>query len=104
MAPGSKAFVPCRSLGYVSNHVPLRVRYIKSRKENLIVTCVGKSFHTYGISHFGLLSVSGPHPDDISCMTTDAFHVYTACENVIYAWRRGCELKHTYRYILKILK
>ncbi|KAF7281628.1 hypothetical protein GWI33_004488 [Rhynchophorus ferrugineus] len=97
MAPGSKAFLPCRSLGYVANHIPLRVRYIKSRKENLIVTCVGKSFHTYGISHFGLLSVSGLHNEDISCMTTDAFHVYTACENVIYAWRRGCELKHTYR-------
>lgn len=97
MAPGSKAFLPCRSLGYVSNHIPLRVRYIKSRQENLIVTCVGKSFHTYGISHFGLLSVSGLHPGDITCITTDAFHVYTACENIIYAWRRGTELKHTYR-------
>lgn len=97
MAPASKVFLPCRSLGYVSNHIPLRVRYIKSRKENLIVTCVGKSFHTYGISHFGLLSVSGLHPGDITCMTSDAYHVYTACDNVIYAWRRGTELKHTYR-------
>ncbi|XP_066252400.1 WD repeat-containing protein 36 [Euwallacea similis] len=97
MFPASKIFLPCRNLGYVSNHIPLGVRYIKSRKENLIVTCVGKSFHTYGISHFGLLSVSGLHPEDITCMTTDAFHVYTACANVIYAWRRGTELKHTYR-------
>ncbi|XP_050316209.1 WD repeat-containing protein 36 [Anthonomus grandis grandis] len=97
MSSGSKAFLPCRSLGYVSNHIPLRVRYIKSRKENLIVTCVGKSFHTYGISHFGLLSVSGLHPEEITCMTTDAYHVYTACSNVIYAWRRGTELKHTYK-------
>ncbi|KAJ8984723.1 hypothetical protein NQ317_004987 [Molorchus minor] len=97
MPQASKIFLPCRSLGYVSNHVPLQVRYIKSRKEHLIVTCVGKSFHTYGISHFGLLSVSGLHPEDISCMTADAYHVYTACENVIYAWRRGSELKHEYR-------
>lgn len=97
MTQGSKIFLPCRSLGYVSNHIPLQVRYIKSRKENLILTCVGKSFHTYGISHFGLLSVSGLHPGDISCMTSDAYHVYTACENVIYAWRRGTELKHVYR-------
>ncbi|XP_056632205.1 WD repeat-containing protein 36 [Diorhabda sublineata] len=94
---GSKVFLPCRGLGYVSNHIPLQVRYIKSRKENLIVTCVGKSFHTYGISHFGLLSVSGLHHGNINCMTSDAYHVYTAVDNVIYAWRRGTELKHTYR-------
>ncbi|KAJ8961645.1 hypothetical protein NQ314_005897 [Rhamnusium bicolor] len=97
MPQRSKIFLPSRGLGYVSNHIPLQVRYIKSRKENLIVTCVGKSFHTYGISHFGLLSVSGLHPGDINCMTVDAYHVYTACNNIIYAWRRGTELKHTYR-------
>ncbi|EEZ98071.1 WD repeat-containing protein 36 [Tribolium castaneum] len=97
MPKGSKIFLPCRSLGYVSNHIPLQVRYIKSRKENLIVTCVGKSFHTYGITHFGLLSVGGLHPEDITAMTADAFHVYTACNNEIYAWRRGTELKHVYR-------
>lgn len=97
MSQGSKVFLPCRGVGYVSNHIPLQVRYIKSRKENLIVTCVGKSFHTYGISHFGLLSVSGLHPGDIGCMTADAYHVYTACENIIYAWRRGTELKHVYK-------
>lgn len=94
---GSSVFLPSRGLGYVSNHIPLQVRYIKSRKENLIITCVGKSFHTYGISHFGLLSVSGLHHDDINCMTADAYHVYTAVNNVIYAWRRGTELKHTYK-------
>ncbi|CAH1373221.1 unnamed protein product [Tenebrio molitor] len=96
MPKGSKIFLPCRSLGYVSNHIPLQVRYIKSRKENLIVTCVGKSFHTYGITHFGLLSVGGLHPEDITAMTADAFHVYTACNNKIHAWRRGTELKHVY--------
>lgn len=96
MSGNSKIFVPNRCLGYVSNHIPLQVRYIKSRKENLIVTCVGKSFHTYGISHFGLLSVSGLHPFDITCMTSDAYHVYTACATTVYAWRRGTELKHTY--------
>lgn len=94
---GSKIFYPSRSLGYVSNHIPLQVRYIKSRKENLIVTCVGKSFHTYGITHFGLLSVGGLHPGDITAMTADTYHVYTACDGVIYAWRRGTELKHTYK-------
>lgn len=101
MVQGSKIFLPNRGLGYVSNHIPLQVRYIKSRKENLIVTCVGKAFHTYGISHFSLLSVSGLHPSDIQCMTADAYHIYTACENVIYAWRRGTELKHSYRGHMK---
>ncbi|KAF5270441.1 hypothetical protein FQR65_LT05629 [Abscondita terminalis] len=96
MTRGSRIFVPNRCLGYVSNHIPLQVRYIKSRKENLIVTCVGRSFHTYGISHFGLLSVSGLHPSDITCMSSDAYHVYTACDKTVYAWRRGTELKHTY--------
>lgn len=90
-------FIPCRGLGYVSNHIPLQVRYIKSRKENLIVTCVGKSFHTYGISHFGLLSVGSLHHSDITCITSDTYHVYTSCNHIIYAWRRGTELKHTYR-------
>lgn len=94
---GSKIFTPCRTLGYVSNHLPLQVRYIKSRKENLVVTCVGKSFHTYGITHFGLLSVGSLHPEDITAITADTFHVYTACAKVIYAWRRGTELKHVYR-------
>nr|XP_022919949.1 WD repeat-containing protein 36 [Onthophagus taurus] len=97
MSQGSKIFQPCRGLGYVSNQIPLQVRYIKSRKENLVVTCVGKSFHTYTISHFALLTVSGLHPNDIICMAADAYHVYTACDNIIYAWRRGTELKHTYK-------
>lgn len=93
----SKIYVPNRALGYVSNHLPVQVRYIQRRKENLIVTCVGKSFHTYGISHFSLLSVGGLHESDITAITSDAYHVYTACENVIYAWRRGTELKHCYK-------
>lgn len=95
--PGSKIFAPSRSLGYVSNHIPLKVRYIKSRNENLIVTCIGKSFNTYGITHFSLLSVSDLHPDNINCIAVDAYHVYTACDKEIYAWRRGTEIKHIYR-------
>lgn len=92
----SKIFSRNRALGYVSNHIPLVTRYIQRRKENLIVTCVGRSFHTYGCSHFTLLSVSGAHPGDINCLAADTFHIYTASENNVYAWRRGTELKHTY--------
>lgn len=92
----SRIFARNRALGYVSNDIPLVTRYILRRKENFIVTCVGKAFHTYGCKHFTLLSVSGMHPDDITCMTTNTFHVYTASANKIFAWRRGIELKHTY--------
>nr|XP_033332370.1 WD repeat-containing protein 36 [Megalopta genalis] len=93
----SKIFFKNRALGYVSNHIPLVTRYIERRKENLIVTCVGNSFHTYGCTHFTLLSVSGTHPGEITCLSADRYHIYSACENVICAWRRGTELKHTYK-------
>ena len=92
----SKIFLRNRALGYVSNEVPHVTRYIQRRKENFIVTCVGKCFHTYGYTHFNLISVSGLHPSDIICMTADNFHVYTASKKEVYAWRRGNELKHTY--------
>ncbi|XP_046830128.1 WD repeat-containing protein 36 [Vespa crabro] len=93
----SKIFVRNRALGYVSNHIPVVTRYIQRRKENLLVTCVGKEFHTYGCAHFTLLSVSGTHPDDITCLSADTYHIYTAAKNIIYAWRRGTELKHVYK-------
>ena len=93
----SKIFSRNRALGYVSDHIPLVTRYIQRRRENLIVTCVGRSFHTYGCSHFTLLSVSGAHPGDITCLAADTFHIYTASECNVYAWRRGTELKHTYK-------
>lgn len=94
---GSRIFVQTRALGYVSDHVPHVTRYIKKRRENLVVTCVGKAFHTYGCEKFSLLSVSPQHPDEINCLAADTFLVFTACQNIIYAWRRGVELKHTYK-------
>lgn len=97
MPTGSKVFLQNRALGYVSNHIPLVVRYIQRRKENLIVTCTGKSFHTYGCSHFSLLSVCSKHSSEITCLGADTFLVYTAADNIIYAWRRGAELSHTYK-------
>lgn len=93
----SRIFARNRALGYVSNHIPLVTRYILKRKEHLVVTCVGRAFHTYGCKHFTLLSVSGLHPDNITCLATDTFHVYTASANNIYAWRRGTDLKHIYK-------
>jgi hypothetical protein len=64
----SRLFCGHRALGYVSNHVPLVSRYITKRRENLIATSVGKSFHTYGGAKLGLLSVSGIHPEEITTM------------------------------------
>lgn len=93
----SKIFSGYRALGLVSNHVPLSMRYIQRRKENLVCTVVGKCFHTYGCSKLDLLSVSDPCPDEIECLASDAYLVFTAYKNTIYAWRRGTELKHVYK-------
>ncbi|XP_014367233.2 WD repeat-containing protein 36 [Papilio machaon] len=95
--PSSQIFAGSRVLGYVSTHVPFVARFIKRRGETLLCTSVGKWFHTYGCDKFRLLSISGEHPGPITCMSGDNFHVYTASENDIYAWRRGCELKHVYK-------
>uniref|UniRef100_A0A2S2PSE4 WD repeat-containing protein 36 n=1 Tax=Schizaphis graminum TaxID=13262 RepID=A0A2S2PSE4_SCHGA len=92
----SKIFLQNRALGYVSNEIPLVTRYINLRRENLIITCVGRAFHTYSSDRFQLLSVSPQHETDITCLAADSYLVYTSCGNQIYAWRRGIELKHTY--------
>ena len=94
---GSRIFQGHRALGYVSNHVPLQCRFVHRRRENLIVTCVGRSFHTYGGNKLGLLSVSKLHPDNITALAADSFMVYTSACSTIYAWRRGSELKHVYK-------
>ncbi|XP_037086803.1 LOW QUALITY PROTEIN: WD repeat-containing protein 36-like [Pollicipes pollicipes] len=96
MPTSSKIFKGYRALGFVSNHVPLLVRYIHKRKENLIITCVGKSFHTYGFNKLSLLSVSEPHEGDIEVMAADRTLVYTAVGCTVRGWRRGTELVHTY--------
>ncbi|XP_053692051.1 WD repeat-containing protein 36 [Sabethes cyaneus] len=94
---GSVIFQPSRSLGYVSNHIPAYVRYIEKRNENIITTCVGKSFHVYAANSFRLVRVSGLHPEEISCIAADGFLTYIAAGNVIYGWRSSNQLRKTYR-------
>ncbi|XP_061704761.1 WD repeat-containing protein 36 isoform X1 [Cydia pomonella] len=93
----SRIFTGSKVLGYVSTHVPFVARFIKNRGETLLCTSVGKWFHTYGCNKFRLLTISGQHPGPITCMSGDNFHVYSASNNEVYAWRRGCELKHVYK-------
>ena len=94
---GSKLFRRNRALGYVSNHVPASVRYFRNRQENIIITCIGRSFHTYSCNHFRLICVSGLHPEEISCLTSDARFVYTASGSTVYAWRSGNVIKHLFK-------
>lgn len=94
---GSKLFRRNRALGYVSNHIPAAVRYIRRRKENVIVTCIGRHFHTYSATHFRLICVSGLHPADITCIASDNYCVYAASDRQIFAWRSGNVIRHTYR-------
>ncbi|XP_013379758.1 WD repeat-containing protein 36 isoform X1 [Lingula anatina] len=96
MGSPSRIFCGYRALGFNSNHVPLAVRYHQKHKENYVVTCVGKAFHTYNCSKLGIVSVSNSHPDDINCLAVDAYLVFTGCKNVIRAFTRGREVSHTY--------
>ncbi|KAK3090298.1 hypothetical protein FSP39_010724 [Pinctada imbricata] len=89
MSSSSKIFHGYRALGFVSDHVPLSLRHHKKHKENYVITCVGKSFHTYNCSRLGIVSVSDSHPENISCLATDANLVFTGCNNVIRAYRKG---------------
>jgi len=89
----SAIFTGHRPLGYVSNQIPLVTRYVSSRKEHLIITVTGKTFHTYGSSKLGLLSVSKIHPCDISAVTADTYLVFAAAGADIFVWRRGNELQ-----------
>jgi len=93
----SAIFTGHRPLGYVANHLPLVTRYITRRKEHLIVTVTGRTFHTYGSNKLGLLSVSKLHPENITAITADSFLVFVAAGKEIYAWRRGNELQRVYR-------
>ncbi|XP_055905280.1 WD repeat-containing protein 36 [Eupeodes corollae] len=93
----SKIFRRNRSLGYVSNQVPALVRYVFNRKDNIITTCIGRSFQVYNSNKFRLLHVSNVHSDDITCMANDRYHVYTAADKTIYAWKAGKHNIHTYR-------
>jgi U3 small nucleolar RNA-associated protein 21 len=96
MATSSRIFVKNRALGYVSNHIPLAIRYIERRKESVMVTCIGHHFHTYGSAHLTLLNVSGSHNEDITCLAADKFLVYTASGKEVFAWRMGTQIKHKY--------
>lgn len=92
----SRIFQQNRAIGYVSNQVPATVRYINGRKDHCVSTCVGKSFQTFSCNHFRLLTVSGIHASEISYLASDKYLIYSACGPVIYAWRRGNEIKHKY--------
>lgn len=53
----SKIFEGYRALGFVSNHVPFIIRYVHKLDDLRIVTCVGRSFHSYN-SKLRLLETS----------------------------------------------
>lgn len=45
----SRIFRGLKILGHVSNQVPCVMRYVHTRRENFIVTCIGKSINTYAV-------------------------------------------------------
>nr|XP_037287666.1 LOW QUALITY PROTEIN: WD repeat-containing protein 36-like [Rhipicephalus microplus] len=92
----SRIFQGYRALGYVCNHVPFVLRYINRRKEHLVITSIGRCFHTYGGTKLDLLTASQAHDDEISCIAGDSRLVYTASGKSIYSWLRGSELQNTF--------
>lgn len=92
--PNSRLFQRHRSLGLICNRVPATVRFAIRRQENIIITSVGRVFHVYSCNHFRLICVSGLHPDDITCITSDNRFVYTSVGSKIYAWRAGNIVRH----------
>ncbi|KAH7936064.1 hypothetical protein HPB52_017523 [Rhipicephalus sanguineus] len=94
----SRIFQGYRALGYVCNHVPFVLRYINRRKEHLVITSIGRCFHTYGGTKLDLLTASQAHDDEISCIAGDSRLVYTASGKTIYSWLRGSEVTHEHLY------
>lgn len=96
MPSASKIFTGYRALGYVSNHVPLAIRYQEKRKEHYVITSVGKNFHTYNCSKLGITDISDRHEDEITCLAANDRQVFTASKNVIRAFHRGKQVIRTY--------
>lgn len=94
--PGSKLFQRNRALGHVCNHLPAAVRFASNRQENVIITSVGRIFHVYSCNHFRVICVSGLHPDEITCITSDNRFVYTSAGTQIFAWRAGNIVRHQF--------
>lgn len=92
----SRIFQGYRALGYVCNHVPFVLRYIHRRKEHLVITSIGRCFHTYSGTKLELLTASRAHDDEIGCIAGDRHLVYTASGKTIFSWLRGSELQNTF--------
>ncbi|XP_054747094.1 WD repeat-containing protein 36 [Anastrepha obliqua] len=86
-----------RALGFVSNNVPAVIRYVRRRKDTLIITCIGRAFQVYTANHFRLLHVGPIHPDEITALAMDRVHTYAASNRCIYAWRAGKHQRHVFR-------
>ncbi|KAK9504785.1 hypothetical protein O3M35_008971 [Rhynocoris fuscipes] len=97
MPQSSRIFLKNRALGYVSNHVPCITRYIPLRQENIIVTCVGKAFHSYSANHLSLLTVSDQTEESISCLVAQNKRIFTATGSVIQSWKRSSVIFRTYK-------
>ncbi|KAG1680276.1 WD repeat-containing protein 36 [Nymphon striatum] len=96
MSSDSKIFHKYRTLGYISNHIPLKLRYIESLKEYFLITVVGNAFHTYASKELSLLSISNQHHSAITAIGADKKFVFSACRGLIRTWKRGTEVVQKY--------
>ncbi|XP_072924345.1 WD repeat-containing protein 36 isoform X1 [Hemitrygon akajei] len=93
---GSNIFSSYRALALHCNHVPHVVRFHQRHREFYLVTAVGASFHTYNVKKLGIVAVSNPLPEDITCLAADRMLVFVAHSNHVKAFARNKDIVHSY--------
>ncbi|XP_051875459.1 WD repeat-containing protein 36 isoform X2 [Pristis pectinata] len=93
---GSSIFSSYRALALYCNHVPHVVRFHRRHRQFYLVTAVGASFHTYNVKRLGIVAVSNPLPEDITCLAADRMLVFAAHSNCVKAFARNKDIVHTY--------
>ena len=92
----SRIFTPYRTLGLHSNDVPMCVHFNPKQRETYAITCVGRAFHSYKCSNFGLTWISDVHPAPITAMASDLYYLFTGCDNVVTAFFHGGKVAHRF--------
>ncbi|XP_069748854.1 WD repeat-containing protein 36 [Narcine bancroftii] len=93
---GSNIFSSYRALALFCNHVPHVVRFHQKHRQFYLVTAVGTTFHTYNVKKLGIVAVSNPLPEDITCLAADRMLVFAAHGNYVKAFARNKDIVHTY--------
>lgn len=93
---GSAIFNSYRALALNCNHVPHVVRFHQRHRAFYLVTAVGASFHIYNVKKLGIVAVSNPLPEDITCLAADRMLVFAAHGNYVKAFAKNKDIVYIY--------